>query len=228
MSAAVVRTTMSGVTPMLSVRLPLARTARFVAMSGLTNTNESIGTPAYMSPEQIDGSPVDGRADIYALGCVLHHALTGEEPFPRQLPHEVYGAHLHADPPIPSACNSILGTGFDAVVLQALAKAPSNRFPNCADFEAACREALGRSAGTTPADGDAAALEISIPTDVLVWQQGDERPLIHRSTNCLVLVDSVVPPPTIKFAGSGTAGWLPFREAVAQPDAALCRVCIGG
>jgi hypothetical protein len=50
--------------------------------------------------------------------------------------------------------------------------------------------------------------------------------LIHRSAECTVLAGDLVPPTTIKFAGSGTAGWLPFAEAVAQPDAALCGLCL--
>lgn len=201
--------------------------ARFVAMSGFTKTNDSIGTPAYMAPEQIMGSAVDGRADIYALGCVFHHALTGEEPFPRPFPQEVYGAHLHADPPVPSACNGSLGTEFDALILRALAKSPENRFPSCDEFAAACREALGRSVDETLADAGSPGVRVSIPETVLVWQQSDDRPLIHRNPECVLLAGSVIPPQAIRFAGSGTSGWLPFGEAVVYPGAALCRLCTG-
>lgn len=201
--------------------------ARFVAASGLTRTGASIGTPAYMAPEQVRGDEVDGRADIYALGCVLHQALTGVEPFPRPLTHEVYGAHLYAEPPVPSSCNSSVNACFDPVVLQALAKTPGDRFASCSAFEQACRGALGRSVGETPTEKEMRQLEIAIPEDVLVWQQSDGRPLIHRSGDCQVLVGSVVPPPAIRFAGSGTAGWLPFGEAIGESDVALCALCIG-
>lgn len=199
--------------------------ARFTALSGLTRSSDSIGTPAYMAPEQVRNDQVDGRADIYALGCVLHHALTGEEPFPRALPHEIYGAHLHADPPLPSSCNSSLGTDFDAVVLQALAKSPEDRFPSCDAFENACHEALGRTMAEPAADTNTLGAAISIPQNVLVLQDDGERPLIHRTGGCSVLSGRVVPPPTIAFAGPGTAGWLTFGDAVQQPDAALCGVC---
>lgn len=200
--------------------------ARFVAVSGLTKTSDSIGTPAYMAPEQITNKDVDGRADIYALGCVLHHALTGEEPFPRTSVHEVYGAHLHAVPPTPSACNSSLSPDFDPVILRALAKAPTDRYPSCEAFEEACREALGRMVGEAPTEPVIRDLELSIPHDVLVWQKDDGRPLIHRTGECSILSGSVVPPRTIRFAGTGTAGWLPFAEAVSRPGAALCAVCL--
>jgi serine/threonine-protein kinase len=199
--------------------------ARFVAVSGLTKTTDSIGTPAYMAPEQVKNDQVDGRADIYALGCVLHHALTGEEPFPRAFAHEIYGAHLHADPPLPSACNSSLGTDFDEVVLQALAKSPEDRFPSCKAFENACRDALGRTMAEPAAETGTSGAAISIPQDVLVWQDDGERPLIHRTGGCSVLSGRVVPPPSIAFAGPGTAGWLTFGQAVQQPAAALCGVC---
>jgi serine/threonine protein kinase len=202
--------------------------ARFVAGSGLTRAGDLIGTPAYMAPEQVRGDSVDGRADIYALGCVLHQALTGQEPFPRPLVHEIYAAHLHAEAPPPSSCNSLVDDAFDSVVLKALAKAPGDRFSSCSAFEQACREALGRSVRETPSDETIQQLEIAVPEDVLVWQQSEGRPLIHRSGECPILVGSVVPPPAVRFAGSGTAGWLPFGEAVVESDAALCALCIGG
>jgi serine/threonine protein kinase len=202
--------------------------ARFTAASRMTRAGAVIGTPAYMAPEQVRGDPVDGRADIYALGCVLHRTLTGEVPFPRPLVHEVYAAHLHADAPAPSSVNSLVDPAFDSVVLEALAKAPGDRFASCSAFEKACREALGRSVRETPSEETMERLEIAVPEDVLVWQQGDGRPLIHRNGECPVLVGSIVPPQAVKFAGSGTAGWLPFGEAVAEADAALCALCIGG
>ena len=113
-----------------------------VAASGLTASGDSIGTPAYMSPEQVRGDKnVDGRADIYGLGCVLFHALTGDVPFPRDESLAMMYAHVETDPPACSKCNTAAPAAFDAVVGRALAKSPEDRFLSATEFEQACRDA---------------------------------------------------------------------------------------
>src|SRR5439155_8936626 len=67
-----------------------------------TQSGVAIGTPMYMSPEQMRGQGVDYRTDIYALGCVAYELLLGQPPFARaQTAPELYAAHLHEDPPLP-------------------------------------------------------------------------------------------------------------------------------
>jgi hypothetical protein len=138
----------------------------------------------------------------------------------------VYAAHLYAEPPVPSACNSAVSTHFDPVIRRALAKAPEDRYPSCAELDQACREALGLALGEAPSESLVRELEITIPEAVLVRQEGEGRALIHRTSACPVLGGSVVPPHTIRFGGPGTAGWLPFAEAAGRPDVALCGVCM--
>src|SRR5262245_46455233 len=96
----------------------------------------SAGTPAYLAPEQIRGDPVDGRADQYALACLLHECITGEPPFRRATEVALLYAHLEEDP-VPT------GRPVDAVFARALAKAPEMRYDSCSAFVAAAGDALG-------------------------------------------------------------------------------------
>ena len=103
----------------------------------------SIGTPAYASPEQIEGGVVDGRTDLYSLGCVLYECLTGEAPFRRDSDLAVLWAHLQEDAPRPSARRPSLPGSIDAVIARAMAKAPAERYANGSKLVEAAREALG-------------------------------------------------------------------------------------
>jgi YVTN family beta-propeller protein len=95
----------------------------------------SLGTPAYVAPEQIEGKEVDGRADQYSLACLLCECLTGETPFPRGSEAAVLFAHLEERPPSPP--------GLEDVMSQALAKDPDERYSSCAAFTSDARSALG-------------------------------------------------------------------------------------
>jgi serine/threonine protein kinase len=103
----------------------------------------SIGTPAYLAPEQIEGQPVDGRADVYSLGCLLYECLTGEPPFTGDSPLAVAWAHLEEEPPSASANKPDLPDAIDAVIRKALAKSPDDRYPTCAALVADAEAALG-------------------------------------------------------------------------------------
>lgn len=116
--------------------------ARLVADTGLTRTGESLGTPAYMAPEQILGRDPDHRADIYSLGCVLYEALTGEPPFPLESRHAIYYAHVNQDPPRASAANTDLPADVDEVVSRALAKEPRERHTSAGEMARAATDAF--------------------------------------------------------------------------------------
>ena len=110
--------------------------------------DRSIGTPAYLAPEQLEGCPVDGSVDVYALGCVLYECLTGEPPFPRSSRLAAAWAHLEEEPPKPSRQQAGLPEAIDPVVAKALAKEPEQRYPTCEALISAAQEALGL--GTPP------------------------------------------------------------------------------
>ncbi|HXV42471.1 MAG TPA: serine/threonine-protein kinase, partial [Anaerolineae bacterium] len=92
----------------------------------LTRTGHTVGTPAYMAPEQASGDPVDGRADLYALGVVLYQMVTGRTPFRGNTP-QVLHAHVYDPPPAPSSVAKV-SPALEALILRALAKEPGQRF----------------------------------------------------------------------------------------------------
>jgi serine/threonine protein kinase len=137
--------------------------------SGLTATGEVIGTLDYMAPEQIEGRRVDARTDVYALGCVLFHAVTGEVPFPERESSAKMWAHLNEPPPS-------VGSGdggraaLDPVIRRALAKDPADRYPSAGDFGRAAVAAARGEAVTEPehvvGTGEAAPPAETVPLAV--------------------------------------------------------------
>jgi serine/threonine protein kinase len=118
--------------------------ARAMLSAGtLTAAGQFLGTPDYAAPEQVNGQPVDGRADQYALACVAFETLTGTVPFKRELPIAVLYAHLSTPPPRVTLIRPDLPSAVDDVLIRALAKSPDERYPSCADFADALRDALG-------------------------------------------------------------------------------------
>jgi YVTN family beta-propeller protein len=110
--------------------------------SALTATGQIIGTVDYVAPEQIEGKPVDRRADVYSLGCVLYECLTGEVPFPRDSELSALWAHVQERPPKASERRRDLPKAIDGVIAKAMAKAPTGRFTTCSELVEAARAAL--------------------------------------------------------------------------------------
>jgi serine/threonine protein kinase/sugar lactone lactonase YvrE len=116
----------------------IARLVRPVeAVTTMTSTGMTMGTPLYMAPEQIEGRPVDGRADVYALGCVLYRMVTGRPPFEGDDPLTIIVKHVREAPRPPRELNPDLPKGWEALILKAIAKDPSDRFPSAAAMEKA-------------------------------------------------------------------------------------------
>jgi serine/threonine protein kinase/Tol biopolymer transport system component len=116
---------------------------RAMSQAGLTAVGMFLGTPDYSAPEQIEGQPVDGRTDQYALACVSYQLLTGTVPFERDQGMAVLLAHLSKPPPSAVARRPELPGAVDQVLAKGMAKVPDERYESCSDFADALREALG-------------------------------------------------------------------------------------
>jgi serine/threonine protein kinase len=103
-----------------------------------------VGTTSYMAPEQLQGQPVDGRADQYSLACTAFEMLAGEPPYRGGGTFTVMLAHLNEPPPRLTALRPELPSAVDQVFARALAKVPAERFATCGEFAAALSAALGR------------------------------------------------------------------------------------
>jgi eukaryotic-like serine/threonine-protein kinase len=119
---------------------------------GLTGTGKIVGTPAYMSPEQIRGREVDGRTDMYSLGIVFFEMITGRKPYNALTPIELSMQHLHD--PIPKAKQFIrdLPAEVDQIIGRAIAKNPEDRYPHMGSFAQALEKLSGTSARTSTAE----------------------------------------------------------------------------
>ena len=109
-----------------------------------TRTGVVMGTPAYMSPEQCSGSgKIDTRSDIYTLGCVLFHLLTGRIPFDLDGVGAIISAHLREEPPAPSSIAPVPAI-IDPLVARCLAKRPDARFGTMSELQQACDALLAQ------------------------------------------------------------------------------------
>ncbi len=156
-------------------------TKRTTSATSLTATGQFVGTAQYMAPEQIMGDAVDGRADIYALGCILFHCLTGAPPFERENSVAMIYAHLSEPPPSASAARPELPAALDAVIARAMAKAADDRYQTGAALAEAARAALeyGAAAPAPEPARPAAAPEVAseparpaTPTRTRLWLWG--------------------------------------------------------
>ncbi len=174
-----------------------------------TQSGAQMGTPIYMSPEQCRGAGrVDQRADIYALGCVLFHMLTGRPPFEGEGAGDYIVAHMHLPPPAPSTLvpgldgsavfASAIWATIDVLVARCLAKSPIERFASMRELQAELERVLAR-------------LATARPEDMMLFEPAGWR---VRSTD-RVDTASAVP---VTAIGSGGDAWLIDASEATRPD----------
>jgi hypothetical protein len=109
-------------------------TAKILQFGTVQQTAHVMGTPSYMSPEQVKGRAVDGRSDIFSLGVMLYEMVTNEKPFPGQNITTVIYKIVNEDPVPPRQINPTIHPGISAVVMRALEKEPDQRYQNCREM----------------------------------------------------------------------------------------------
>jgi serine/threonine protein kinase len=109
-------------------------TAKILQFGTVQQTAHVMGTPSYMSPEQVKGRAVDGRTDVFSLGVMLYEMITGEKPFPGESITTVIYKIVNEEPVPPRTIDPTIHPGISAAVMRALAKEPEDRYQSCHEF----------------------------------------------------------------------------------------------
>ena len=148
----------------------------------LTSHGQFVGTIDYMAPEQIEGSELDSRTDVYALGCVLYYALAGKVPFEKDSEVSVIYAHLNETPPPLSTVQEDLPPELDTVVARAMAKRREDRYATCSEMIDAVRGVTEDGPHALPAPDAAEPAAAAPTTRVLVAGEEPVTRALMRAT----------------------------------------------
>ncbi|MGE5641614.1 MAG: serine/threonine protein kinase [Byssovorax cruenta] len=160
----------------------------------LTQTDAVMGTPAYISPEQAQGMPVDQRSDIYSLGIILYEMVTGGVPFVADTPLAVLFKHISDPLPLPSKVKPDVPEAIEKVILKALAKDPKDRFPTAGEFVTAWKQALDEAKAARQTRETVPPIR---PPETVV-RQPEVKPIPPTS----------VPPRTVEAKSRTPVGWM--------------------
>src|ERR1700722_14599635 len=117
-----------------TVKVTAFAPAKILQFGTVQQTAHVMGTPSYMSPEQVKGRAVDGRTDIFSLGVMFYEMITGEKPFPGESITTVIYKIVNEEPVPPRTIDPTIHPGISAAVMRALAKEPEERYQNCHEF----------------------------------------------------------------------------------------------
>jgi len=181
----------------------------------LTNAGTVLGTPAYFSPEQARGDPIDGRSDLYSAGIVLYEMLTGALPIRAATPIDFIRAH-NVDPPLATATHGVrTDPEVEAILRKALAKAADDRFQSAAEMAAAIRAAQARRVPASRAPSRRRSpLVAAILTAAVVLAAGISAVLVVEQMHESARAPAVSPPAPAAVPPSqapAAAGKLLFR-----------------
>ena len=148
-----------------SVKITDFGIAKIASASQHNETKTVSGTPNYMSPEQVQGLPVDGRSDQFSLAVIAFEILTGERPFSGEHLSTIVYRIVTEDPPTAQRLNGTLTPRINEVLRKALAKNPAERFPNCSSFVGALELACAESRGWKTLPAGAAAEQPTVAVE---------------------------------------------------------------
>lgn len=200
--------------------------ARDVASHQVTHAGTVLGTPSYMSPEQVEGRPVDGRSDQFSLAVIAYEMLTGEKPFAAEpLPALLYKI-AHEEPPAAHRINPSLGWQVDVVLRKALAKDPQERYETCSAFvgalEGACRSTRGWKPFARGAGRSLPTAEVKVAAPSGVQAALAERPRRRRKHTLagILLLAAIAVAATVLWQRSRMASPTPagFATRAAPPE----------
>jgi serine/threonine protein kinase len=184
-----------------------------ITSSKFTNTGTVMGTPSYMSPEQVRGAAVDGRSDMFSLAVVLYEMLTSQKPFTGESITTIIFKIVSENPTAAKDLNPSVGTKLNAVVMKALAKEPAERYPSCQEFAEALQAAAAQTANLTPTIRKMnAVFEGNEPSDPAMMTLPDRR--------AEPVTPAAAPPPPPPPAPPPPAVSTVAREAAPAPSAA--------
>ena len=191
----------------------IAKALRAAGGETLTATGMSVGTPAYMSPEQAAGQQdLDGRSDLYALACVLYEMLAGQPPFTGATAEALVRQHLIVDAPPVTNFRPAVPAGVAAALQRALAKSPADRFNPVAQFSEALRPGEGSTAHTSavaPSARRPRAARVALAGVVLLAMALAASLLWRRSPAAVPLASaSVAVLPFVDLSGDRSSAYL--------------------
>jgi serine/threonine-protein kinase len=168
-----------------SVKITDFGIAKITTSDQLTMTGAIVGTPHYMSPEQVQGHPIDGRSDQFSLAVIAYEALTGEKPYTGEHLTTVVYKIVTEEPTAPHRLNSSLTGPIETVLRKSLAKKPDGRYRGCVEFVDSLEKACAATKGWKPmprggslneptlADGPTRPAEVTLPRGVKPKRLGD-------------------------------------------------------
>lgn len=182
--------------------------ARFLDSKLKTQTGISMGTPKFMSPEQVTGKNVDGQTDLYSLGICMYYCLAGRPPFDGENAISVATRHLYEQPELPSKLNSSISPAVEKVILKALEKQKPNRYATGTEMAEALEAAVGMK---TP---------LRVDSDTNENYAGATQKMVAHSYGEVITTPEtgVVKPPSDEVAAAGAAGGVTPLSARSVPE----------